>query len=43
MKAKLAELGGMLIPGTPDDFGKVVADETEKWSKVIKTGGVALE
>jgi tripartite-type tricarboxylate transporter receptor subunit TctC len=43
MKAKLAELGGMLIPGTPDDFGKVVAEETEKWGKVIKTGGVALE
>ena len=43
MKAKLAELGGMLIPGTPDDFGKVVAEETEKWGKVIKTGGVALK
>ncbi len=43
MKAKLAELGGMLIPGTPADFGKVIADETEKWAKVIKTGGVALE
>ena len=43
MKAKLAELGGMLIPGTPDDFGKVVAEETDKWAKVIKTGGVALE
>jgi tripartite-type tricarboxylate transporter receptor subunit TctC len=43
MKAKLAELGGMLIPGTPEDFGKVVAEETDKWGKVIKTGGVALE
>jgi tripartite-type tricarboxylate transporter receptor subunit TctC len=43
MKAKLADLGGVLIPGSPDDFGKVVAAETEKWSKVIQTGGVSLE
>ena len=43
MKAKLAELGGILLPGTPADFGKILAEETEKWAKVIKTGGVALE
>jgi tripartite-type tricarboxylate transporter receptor subunit TctC len=43
IKARLAELGGMLIAGTPQDFGKLVADETEKWAKVIKAGGVALE
>ena len=43
IKARLAELGGMLIPGTPQDFGKLVAEETEKWAKVIKAGGVALE
>jgi tripartite-type tricarboxylate transporter receptor subunit TctC len=43
IKQRLAELGGMLIPGSPQDFGKVVAEETEKWAKVIKTGGVALE
>jgi tripartite-type tricarboxylate transporter receptor subunit TctC len=43
IKARLAELGGMLIPGTPQDFGKLFADETEKWAKVIKAGGVALE
>jgi tripartite-type tricarboxylate transporter receptor subunit TctC len=43
MKAKLAELGGMLISGTPADFGKVVADETDKWAKVIKAGGVKLD
>ncbi|HEY7551247.1 MAG TPA: tripartite tricarboxylate transporter substrate binding protein [Hyphomicrobiaceae bacterium] len=42
-KSKLADLGGMLIPGTPADFGKLVAGETDKWAKVIKTGGVALE
>jgi tripartite-type tricarboxylate transporter receptor subunit TctC len=43
MKAKLTELGGMIIPGTPAEFGTVVAQETEKWAKVIKTGGVSLE
>jgi tripartite-type tricarboxylate transporter receptor subunit TctC len=43
IKQKLADLGGMLISGSPQDFGKIVAEETEKWAKVIKTGGVALE
>jgi tripartite-type tricarboxylate transporter receptor subunit TctC len=43
IKARLFELGGMLIVGTPEDFGKVVASETDKWAKVIKAGGVALE
>ena len=43
IKARLFDLGGMLIAGTPEDFGKVVAEETDKWAKVIKTGGVALE
>jgi tripartite-type tricarboxylate transporter receptor subunit TctC len=43
IKTRLDELGGMLIPGTPADFGKVVADETDKWAKVIKAGGVSLE
>jgi tripartite-type tricarboxylate transporter receptor subunit TctC len=43
VKARLAELGGMLIPGSPADFGKLVAAETDKWAKVIKEGGVSLE
>jgi tripartite-type tricarboxylate transporter receptor subunit TctC len=43
IKARLAELGGMLIGGTPADFGRIVADETAKWEKVIKVGGVTLE
>jgi tripartite-type tricarboxylate transporter receptor subunit TctC len=43
MQAKLAELGGMLIPGSPAQFGKVVSEETDKWAKVIKSGGVSLE
>jgi tripartite-type tricarboxylate transporter receptor subunit TctC len=43
VKARLADLGGTLIPGSPEDFGKVVAAETEKWGNVIRTGNVPLE
>jgi tripartite-type tricarboxylate transporter receptor subunit TctC len=43
MQAKLAEIGGMLIPGTPEDFGKIIAAETEKWSKVVKATGATAE
>ena len=43
VKARLADLGGMLVPGSPADFGKLVAAETDKWAKVIKEGGVSLE
>jgi tripartite-type tricarboxylate transporter receptor subunit TctC len=43
IKARLTELGGMLIPGSPADFGKLVAGETDKWAKVINDGHVALE
>src|SRR5580692_336670 len=43
MQARLAELGGTNIPGTPEDFGKVIADETEKWSKVVKATGATAE
>jgi len=43
IKARLADLGGMLTPETPADFGKLVAAETEKWAKVIKDGHIALE
>ena len=42
-QAKLAELGGTVIPGTPEDFGKLIADETEKWSKVVKATGATAE
>jgi tripartite-type tricarboxylate transporter receptor subunit TctC len=43
VRARLAELGGILIGGTPADFGEVIAEETAKWEKVIKDGGVQLE
>src|SRR5215470_15068182 len=35
MKTKLADLGGVPLAGTPEDFGKVMASETEKWSKAV--------
>jgi tripartite-type tricarboxylate transporter receptor subunit TctC len=41
--AKLAELGGVPLAGTPEDFGKVMASETEKWSKVVKFAGISIE
>ena len=43
IKAKLAELGGMLMPGTPADFGKTIVEETEKWAKVVNAAGVKVE
>jgi tripartite-type tricarboxylate transporter receptor subunit TctC len=36
MKARLADLGGTPLLGSPADFGKLIADETEKWGKVIR-------
>jgi tripartite-type tricarboxylate transporter receptor subunit TctC len=43
LKARLAELGGTVLPGSPADFGKLIADETEKWSKVIRFAGIKAE
>jgi tripartite-type tricarboxylate transporter receptor subunit TctC len=39
IKARLAQLGGMVLSGSPADFGKLIADETEKWGKVVKFSG----
>ena len=36
MKSRLVDLGGTELPGSPADFRKLIADETEKWSKVVK-------
>jgi len=43
MKARLAGLGGTLLPGSPADFGKLIADETEKWGKVIRAANIKPE
>ena len=43
MKARLADLGGTVLPGTPADFGKLIADDTEKWGKVITFAGIKPE
>ena len=39
MKARIADLGGAVLAGSPADFGKLLADETEKWGKVVKLSG----
>jgi len=39
LKGRLAELGGLTLPGSPADFGKLLAEETEKWGKVVKFSG----
>jgi tripartite-type tricarboxylate transporter receptor subunit TctC len=43
IRARLAELGGTVLPGSPADFGKLIADETEKWAKVIRFAGIKAE
>jgi tripartite-type tricarboxylate transporter receptor subunit TctC len=43
IKARLADLGGAPIPMTPADFGKLIADETEKWGKVIRAANIKPE
>jgi tripartite-type tricarboxylate transporter receptor subunit TctC len=43
IKARFAELGGTALVGSPAEFGKLVADETEKWAKVVKFSGAKPE
>jgi tripartite-type tricarboxylate transporter receptor subunit TctC len=43
IKARLADFGGTVLPGTPADFGKLIAEETEKWSKVIRPANIKAE
>ena len=43
MKARLAAIGGEPLPGTPADFGKLIAEETEKWAKVVQAAGLKPE
>jgi len=43
LQARLVDLGGIIVPGSPADFGKLINDETEKWAKVIKFAGIKPE
>ena len=43
LKARLADLGGTVLPGSPADFGKLIVDETEKWAKVIRAANIKPE
>jgi tripartite-type tricarboxylate transporter receptor subunit TctC len=43
MKARLTDLGGIALTGSPSDFGKLIVEETEKWGKVVKLSGAKLD
>jgi len=43
LKARFAELSAAVLPGSPDAFGKLLVDETEKWAKVVKFSGVSAD
>ena len=43
IKARLADLGGTPLVGSPADFGKLIVEETEKWAKVVKFAGIKAD
>ena len=43
MKVRFDDLGCVLITGSPDEFGKLIAEETEKWGKVVKFSGARVD
>ena len=43
MKARLADLGCTVLAGSPSDFGKLIAEETDKWGKVIRAVNIKLD
>jgi tripartite-type tricarboxylate transporter receptor subunit TctC len=43
IKARLAALGATVLQGSPADFGKLIADETEKWAKVVRAVNIKPE
>jgi tripartite-type tricarboxylate transporter receptor subunit TctC len=43
LKARIADLGGTVLPASPVEFGKLIADETEKWRKVVQAANIKAE
>jgi tripartite-type tricarboxylate transporter receptor subunit TctC len=43
VKARLADLGGTVLAGSPADFGKLIAEETNKWGQVIRAANIKPE
>jgi hypothetical protein len=43
MKARFADQGDTVLPGSPAEFGKLIAEETEKWAKVVKFSGARAD
>jgi tripartite-type tricarboxylate transporter receptor subunit TctC len=43
IKARLEEMGYIVLANSPSEFGKLIADETEKWGKVIRTANIKAE
>jgi tripartite-type tricarboxylate transporter receptor subunit TctC len=43
IKTRFADLGGRPLTGSPDDLGRLIADDTDKWAKVIKSAGIKRE
>ena len=43
LKAQLTDLGGIILGGSPGDFSRLIADETEKWGKVIRAANIKAE
>jgi tripartite-type tricarboxylate transporter receptor subunit TctC len=43
MKSRLADLGGSALAGSPANFGKLIAEETQKWAKVVRAANIKAE
>jgi hypothetical protein len=43
IKARFADLGATVFPGSPAEFGKFMADETEKWGKVVRAANIRAD